>query len=84
MPVLNYILYHGDIRGSEDIAPPFLISALNDDDWSASRPGRFTPDGKPRFPLYRRLGGPQSRSGRCGVENYLLPLPGIEPWTYSP
>jgi hypothetical protein len=27
------------------------------------RPGRFTP-GKTRYPLYRRLGGPQGRSGR--------------------
>jgi hypothetical protein len=33
----------------------------------------------PRDPLFRRLCGPQSRSGRCGVENNLLPLPGIEP-----
>jgi hypothetical protein len=29
--------------------------------------------------LYRRLGGPQSRSGRCGVEKNLLLLSGIEP-----
>jgi hypothetical protein len=29
--------------------------------------------------LHRRLGGPQSRSGRCGVEKNLLPLPGIDP-----
>jgi hypothetical protein len=33
----------------------------------ASRPGRFTPKGKsPWYSLYRRLGGPQSRSGRGG------------------
>jgi hypothetical protein len=31
-----------DIWGSEGIAPPFLISALNWDKWSASRPYRFT------------------------------------------
>jgi hypothetical protein len=31
-----------------------------------------------RYPLYRRLGGPQSRSERCGVQKHLLPLPGIE------
>ena len=30
--------------------------------WSAPRPGRFIP-GKTRYPLYRRLGGPQGRSG---------------------
>jgi hypothetical protein len=27
-------------------------------------PGRFTPWKDTRYPLYRRLGGPQSRSGR--------------------
>jgi hypothetical protein len=31
--------------------------------WSAPRSGRFTP-GKTRYPLYRRVGGPQGRSGR--------------------
>jgi hypothetical protein len=30
------------------------------------------------YPLYRRLGGPQSRSGRYGEEKNLLPLPRIE------
>jgi len=33
-------------------------------EWSASRPGRALSRGKdPRYPLDRRLGGPQSRSG---------------------
>jgi hypothetical protein len=33
--------------------------------WSASRPGSVLPPGKDlRYPLYRRLGGPQSRSWR--------------------
>jgi hypothetical protein len=32
----------------------------------------------PRYPLDRRLGEPQSRSGRCGEEKNLA-LPGIEP-----
>jgi hypothetical protein len=45
-----------------------LTSALEGGEWSASRPGRPLPPGKepPRYPLYRRLGGPQSRSGRRG------------------
>jgi len=34
---------------------------------SASRPGRTLPPGKTRYSLYRRLGGPQGRSG--GAEN---------------
>jgi hypothetical protein len=32
---------------------------------------------------YMRLGGPQSRSGRCGVENNRLLLKGIDPWPSS-
>jgi hypothetical protein len=37
------------------------------------------PQGKsPRYPLYRRLGGPQSRSGRGGEEKNSQPPPGIE------
>jgi hypothetical protein len=37
------------------------------------------PPGKdPRYPLYRRLGGPQSRSGRYEKEKNRLPLPEIE------
>jgi hypothetical protein len=57
-----------------------LTSALYGGEWSASRPGRFIPQGKsPWYPLDRRLGGPQSRSGRGGEEkNFQLP-PGIEP-----
>jgi hypothetical protein len=31
-------------------------------------PGRFTPGKEPRYPLKRRLGGPQSRSGHFGKE----------------
>jgi hypothetical protein len=45
----------------------FLTSALDGGEWSASRPGRANPRGKDRrYPMYRRLGGPQSRSGRRG------------------
>jgi hypothetical protein len=33
----------------------------------------------PRYPLYRTLGGPQSRSGHRGYRKNPLPLPGIEP-----
>jgi len=34
-------------------------------EWSATRPGRTLPPGKSRYPIYRRLGGPQGRSGRA-------------------
>jgi hypothetical protein len=49
-------------------------------EWSASRPGRFTPrERAPFYPLDRRLGGPQSRSGRGGEEKNSQPPPAIEP-----
>jgi len=49
-------------------------------EWSAARPGRTLPPGKTRYPLYRRLGGPQGRSGR--TEN-LVPA-GIRSRTVQP
>jgi hypothetical protein len=67
------------VWGSGGIAPPFLISALEWGDWSAPRPCRFTSgETAPTYPLNIRLGGPQSRSERCGEEKNLLPLPRIE------
>jgi hypothetical protein len=43
-------------------------------------PAALYPQGKdPRYPLHRRLGGPQSRSGHRGYRKNPLPLPGIEP-----
>jgi hypothetical protein len=47
----------------------FLTSALIGGGWSASHPGRFTP----RYPLDRRLGGPQSQSRRREEEKILDP-----------
>jgi hypothetical protein len=41
-----------------------LTSALDGDGWSTTRSGRFTRGKETRYPLYRRLGGPQGRSGR--------------------
>jgi hypothetical protein len=50
----------------------FLISALVGGEWSTSRPGPLYPRGKsPRFPLGRRLSGPQKLSGRRGEEKNL-------------
>ena len=42
-----------------------MIASLEVGEWSAARPGRTLPPGKTRYPLYRRLGGPQDRSGRA-------------------
>jgi len=41
-----------------------MTAALEGGEWSAARPGRTLPLGKTRYPFYRRLGGPQGRSGR--------------------
>jgi hypothetical protein len=57
----------------------FLTSALDGGELSASRPGRFTSQGKsPWYPLDRRLGEPQSRSGRGGEEKNSQSPPEIE------
>jgi hypothetical protein len=48
---------------------------------ASPRPGRFTPGKETRYPLYRRIGGPQGRSGRLGK---ILPPPGFDPRTVQP
>ena len=42
-----------------------MTAALEGGEWSAARPGRTLPPGKSRYPFYRRLVGPQGRSGRA-------------------
>jgi hypothetical protein len=60
--------------GVDVLIHTFLTSALVAGEWSASRPGRFTPGGNsPRYPLDRRLGGPQSQYGLHGKEKFLDP-----------
>ena len=44
--------------------------------WLTPRPGRFTPRKETRYPLYRRLGGPQGRSWRV---RKISPPPGFDP-----
>ena len=41
-----------------------LTSALDGGGWSTPRNGRFNPGKETRYPLHRRLGGPQGRFGR--------------------
>jgi len=50
-------------RGTRGIALLFLDHGTRRGEGSASRPGRSLPPWKTRYPLYRRLGGPQGRSG---------------------
>ena len=42
-----------------------MTAALEGSEWSAARPDRTLPPGKTPYPFYRRLGGPQGRSGRA-------------------
>ena len=44
-----------------------MTAALEGGEWSAVRPGRTLPLRKTRYPFYRRLCGPQGRSGRGGI-----------------
>jgi len=57
-----------------------MTAALEVGEWSAARPDRTLPQGRTLYPFYRRLGGPQGRSGRA--EN-LVPT-GIRSLTVQP
>jgi len=57
-----------------------MTAALEEGEWSAARLGRNLAPGKTRYPFYRRLDGPQGRSGR--TEN-LVPT-GIRSRTFQP
>jgi len=57
-----------------------MTAALEGREWSATHPGRNLPPEKTRYPFYRRLGGPQGRSGR---EENLVPT-GIRSRTVQP
>ena len=58
-----------------------LTLALDEGGWSTPRPDRFTPGKETRYPLYRRLGGPQGRSGQV---RKISPQPGFDPRTVQP
>jgi len=55
-----------------------LTPALEGGEGSASRPGSTLPSGNTRYQLYRRLGGPQGRSGQV---RKISPPPGFDPPT---
>jgi hypothetical protein len=68
-------------RGSRDISLPFHDLGTRRGEGLASRPGRILSPGKTRYPLYRRLGGPQGRSGQV---RKIWPPPGFDPRTVQP
>jgi hypothetical protein len=66
--------------GSGGIAPHILDLGTRCRWVISFTPRPLYPQGKsPWYPLDRRLGGPQSRSGRGGEEKNSHPPPGIEP-----
>ena len=67
--------------GSRGIALFFLDHGTRRGEGSASRPGRSLSPGKTRYSLYRRLGGPQGRSGQV---RKISPSPGFDPRTVQP
>jgi hypothetical protein len=58
-----------------------MTAALEGGEGSASRLGRSLPPGKTRYPLYRRLGSPQDRSGQV---RKISPPPGFVPRSGQP
>ena len=58
-----------------------MTTALEGGEGSASRPGRYLPLGKTLYPLYRRLGGPQGRSGQV---RKISPPTRFDPRTVQP
>jgi hypothetical protein len=69
---------HEDIWGSGGTAPPFLTSALDGGEWSASRPGRLTPE--ERTPSTHSTGGwVGPRTGLDAVKRKIMTLPESNP-----
>jgi hypothetical protein len=58
-----------------------MTAALEGGEWLAARSGRTLPPGKTRYSLYRRLGGPQGRSGQA---RKISPPTGFDPRTVQP
>ena len=68
-------------RGSRGIALLFFDYSTRRGEGWVSRPGRSSPPGKTRYPLYRRLSGPQGWSGQV---QKISPPPGFDPRTIQP
>jgi hypothetical protein len=77
-PFIGHEARWGEYRYSSTL---LLTSALEGGEGSASRPGRTLLPGKIRYPLYKRLGGPQGRSGQV---QKISPPPGFDPRTVQP
>jgi len=58
--------------------------AQNEGEFINTMPQLFTSRGESQYPLKRRMGRPQSQSGRYKEEKNLLLLLGFEPWIVQP
>jgi hypothetical protein len=66
--------------GVEECLHAFLTLTLDGGEWSAAHHSHFTPRERgPCYPLDRRLGGLQSRSGRGGEEKRTSATSVMEP-----
>ena len=71
---------HEDPEGKQRYS--YTLSLTSALDWViGQRPGHFSPGKETRYPLHRRLGGPQDRSGRV---RKISPPPGFDPRTLEP
>jgi len=68
-------------RGCRGLSLLFLDHGISKMWELASRPGRSLPPGKTQYPLYRRLGRPQGRSGQVWK---ISPPPVFDPRTFQP
>jgi hypothetical protein len=70
--------------GEEVYLHQFLISTLNEVQWPTSRLGRIIPGKEALHPLSKKMGGAQSRFGRCKEQKNVLTVPGFEPLIFQP
>jgi hypothetical protein len=73
VPVLNLLSTIPLICMGGCIVPCYLDLSTTWTGVVSFMPGPLNSRRKPLYPLHRRLGGPQSRSGRCGGDKILDP-----------
>jgi hypothetical protein len=70
---------HEPAEGEQRCSYTVSLTSATDEGWP--RHGGFTPGKETRYPLYRRQGGLQGRSGRV---RKISPPPGFDPRTVQP
>jgi hypothetical protein len=76
---------HEDIWGSGGIDPPCLTSTLDEDEWSATHSGHFTPRERAPGTMGQESGwGPEPVWKLWRREKFIFPAPDIKPRPSSP